>query len=75
MNLVFKENGIQDAALKQQISCYVRNNKDKLHAYVPQYTWNNVLIQCIQIPTTSHEVPGSNPGSAVGIFLCRGLSP
>ena len=49
---VFKENGIQDAALKQQISCHIYDNKDKLHAYAPQYTWNNVLYNNSVSPWT-----------------------
>jgi hypothetical protein len=33
------------------------------------------LAWCSELLTTKHEVPGSIPGSAVGIFPYRGRSP
>ena len=50
-----------------------RNIKD-----TPVNTYTNVLSLVVwwsELPTTNHEVPGSIPGSTMGIFLVGGGSP
>jgi hypothetical protein len=36
------------------------------------YILTSLVAWCSELLTTNHEVPGSIPGSAVGIFPCRG---
>ena len=33
------------------------------------------MVWCSEFLTTNHEVPGSIPGSTMGIFPCRGRIP
>jgi hypothetical protein len=39
------------------------------------FTANSLVVWWSELPTTNHEVPGSIPGSTMGIFLVGGGSP
>ena len=45
----------------------------KANSYVSQLTI--LVVQCSELLTTNHEVPGSIPDSTMGIYLVGGGSP
>ena len=52
-------------------SCHILRYYSSLHVC----TATSLVVWWSELLTTKHEVPGSIPGSTMGIFPCRGRIP